>query len=196
MRSDLRMATVAIAAATAWPQLAAAGDFERNEVLGRELAAGVAVVPDDIDFRAPGPCPGATKVQCLNQSLAVGPIVRGAARRHRGNLYLGSEVVLGMRVPLGEFSAFPIIGAGAAIGWETAADSYKRLRGYGEFGASLVYSGTRASDLLKFHVEAGLRYRVKTYERPHSYIHIGARVINNFAHFGAALFSGIGWAFD
>ena len=128
--------------------------------------------------------------------MTLAPVVRGTARRHRGNLYVATEALLGVRLPAAGFSAFPVIGVGGAVGWETASDSYKRLRGYGEAGVGLIYSGTYASDLLKVHLEAGMRYRVQTYERPHNYYHIGVRGVTNFAHVGAALVAGIGWAFD
>ncbi len=196
LRTAAAASVLTVCCSLSAPTIAMAGDFDRNELSGRELSAGFAAWPDDMDLRPSAPCSSTSKVQCVNQSLGVGPIVRGAARRHRGNLYVASEAVVGVRLPDGQFSAFPVLGVGAGVGWETAADSYKRLRGYGEFGLGLVYGGTRVSDLLKVHLEAGLRYRVQTYERPHTYLHIGVRAMTNFAHVGAALAAGVGWAFD
>ncbi len=178
------------------PVAATAGDYERNEVNGRELAVGFATWPDDLDERPAAKCPSKPTAVCSNEAFGIGPILRGAARRHRGNLYVATEAILGLRLPAGGYSAFPTLGVGGAIGWETAADSYKRLRGYFEIGAGMIYTGTAMTDLFKLHVESGLRYRVQTYERPHAYLHIAARAMSNFAHGGSALTAGVGWAFD
>lgn len=188
-------ATIAVAAAgltrPAW-----AGDYDRNDLSARELAGTAMVMPDDLDERAPGPCVGNTKLTCPNQSLALGMAVRGSARRHRGNFYVGTEAWLGMHFPQAQFSAGPVIGVGGLAGAETAADGYRRLRGYGEVGIDVLYAGTRVSDVFKVFTEFGLRYQTQTFDRPHSYLHIGSRISTNFNHFGIGMAVGMGWTFD
>ena len=189
-------AFTALAAVALVGRPAFGGDYDRNEVSARELAVAVAILPDDLDRRPAGPCTGVPTKNCSNFIQAFGAVVRGTARRHRGNLYVGTEAWLGLHVPQQQFSGGPVIGVGGSVGWESAADGFRRLRGYVEGGVGLMWSGTAPSDLLKFHGEFGMRYQVQQFDRPHTYLHIGARAMTNFNNFGGTMVTGVGWSFD
>jgi len=191
------LAGLALAAATvAGAAPAHAGDYDRNDVSGRELAAWFAVLPTDRDPRKPGPCITAKTQTCQFVTLPLAFGVRGSARRHARQTYLGVEALIGVSAPPSPYDASIAIGVGATLGVETADDAYRRLRGYGELGIDVLYAGTRVNDWVTVFAEAGMRYQAIAYERPHTYLHIGARITNNFVHFGGHLSAGVGWTFD
>ncbi len=145
-------------------------DYDRNDVLGRELALGVAVLPVE--------------------GHPLGPFVRGTARRHTRALYFGGEAQLGAT------GQGPWVTVAATVGGETAQDAWAPLRGYGEFGTQLMYAGTSVFDTLGFFLEGGMRYQVRTYERPHLQLGIGVRAVNNMQRTGFSAQFGVSWLFD
>lgn len=190
------VAAALLLAALAIPQAADAGDFDRNDLQARELALMPVISPADIDPALSGKCSPKSALVCAHVVQPPGLTLRGTARRHLRQFYGAAEVTIGATAPADGFSAGPWIGGGAAIGIESATDGYKRLRWYGELGANLLWNNTTLGDVMVFFVESGARMQVQQFERPHVYLHLGARVMNNFRHFGYGLAAGIGWTFD
>lgn len=178
------------------PTTASALDYEVNDIRSRELAIGGVLSPSDIDPRAPGPCSPTSKAQCTNLKLPVGTVLRGSARRHRGHVYTGVEALAGLTWPTDLLPAHPWLGGGAMIGLETAADGFRRVRGYGEIGLDAIWANTSVFDVLTAYSEAGIRIQVQQFERPHVLLLIGVRAMTNFRHLGYAMAVGVGWTFD
>lgn len=180
-------------------------DYDRNDVLSREVALGFGLSPADVDPVDPtclgneantprAACPAGLWAE--HEVLPIVLFVRGTARRQTRFFYVAGEAQVGVTFPSGGFSARPWLALGGAVGAETADDAWEKVRGYGELGTSLVYAHTRLADVLNFFVEGGLRYQVRSFERPHTLLHIGMRVLSNFSHVGYALQAGVGWTFD
>lgn len=146
-------------------------DYDRNDVRARELGVVAMIAP-------------------LARSPA-GIAIRGTARRHSRFVYVGTEAQIGVQGSPG-----PWFAASVVVGGETADDAWRPLRGYGEIGTGLVVAWTRLSDLLAFHIEAGARYQVRTYGRPHMELGLGGRVLSNFNHIGVQLTTSVAWRFD
>jgi len=153
------------------------------------------LAPTDVDLRSAVKCP-AGKTNCDYVTQPFGTLLRGAARRHRGHLYTGTEILLGLTWPTGSLPAHPWLGVGGTLGFETAADGYARVRGYGELGADLVWTNTSVFDVLHVFTEFGLRMQVQQFGRPHTLLFLGARVMSNLQHVGMGLFGGVGFTFD
>ena len=173
-----------------------AGDYERNDVAGRELGAFVGILPADLDPRPQGPCPKNNTQTCRFVTLPLAMAVRGAARRHVRGFYLGTEIVLGASLPAAPYGSSLVVGGGGMIGVESADDSFKRFRAYAEMGIELMSAGTKVGDWLHIFLEGGMRYQTQTFQRPHSYLFTAVRALNNFNHFGLGLTAGMGWTFD
>lgn len=180
-------------------------DYDRNDVLGREVAVGFGLSPADINPAASMCLDGKTNTprdKCPeaswreNEVLPIVLFVRGTARRQTRFFYVAGETQVGLTFPSAGFNAGPWLALGGAVGVETVDDAWQRLRGYGEFGTQLTYTNTRLADMLSFSVEGGMRYQLQSFERPHTLVHIGLRVLSNFRHIGYALQAGIGWTFD
>ncbi len=169
----LRALLVAIAAVAAVAQArpASALDFDRNDVMARDLAV-LGVV-------------GAFA------NHPVGLVVRGSARRHNDWFYRGLSLEVGFLSDVR-----PWLMLAGAIGAETATDSWAAFRAYAEGGVGLMYASTGLGQMLAFHVESGIRYQIRSYERPHVLVHVGARVLHNFNNYGLAVISGVAWTFD
>ena len=154
-----------------WSVDAHAGDYERNDVSGREVAlVGGRVPANDGPF---------------------GVTFRGVARRHTRFFYLAAELETGVTFRPGAYVAF-----GGAVGVETADNAYTRIRGYGQVGVAGQWSHTSPYEALVFHVELGARVQLQTNVRPHSYAFVGTRVNSNFKQYGVSLAAGVGWTFD
>jgi hypothetical protein len=153
------------------PAQASAGDYDRNDVLSRELSFGAMMLPVE---RSP-----------------VALMARGAARRHDRRFYFGTEASLGLVLDIR-----PLLTVGTMIGLETAQDAWQPLRGYVEAGASLFWANTGPRELLNFHLEAGIRYLVTSYRRPHLSLHMGVRALTSLARFGGTVTCGATWTFD
>ncbi len=182
-------------AALAVPNLAQALDYDLNDLAGREIGIGGALAPTDVDLRAAVKCP-AGKTNCDNITQPFGTVLRGTARRHRGHLYMATEALLGLTWPTGSLPAHPWIGVGGALGFETAADGFARVRGYGELGADIVWTNTTVFDVLHVFTEFGLRLQVQQFGRPHTLLFLGARAMTNLDHIGLGMFGGVGFTFD
>lgn len=192
----LAQGALAAAAALSIARPVQAGDFDRNDVQARELAVMPVISPADIDPGRSAKCSATSAAICAHVVQPPGLVLRGTARRHLRHFYGAGELMVGATAPADGFGAGPWIGAGGAIGLESASDGFKRLRWYGEIGGNLVWNNTSVGDLMVFFAESGARMQVQQFERPHVYLHLGARVMNNFRHFGYGLAAGIGWTFD
>ena len=172
-------------------------DYDRNTVSEREISLAFGLAPVDVDTRAPSPCLADPAKTC-EENVALPPVmlVRGTARRHTRNFYLGAEVELGATLPVATFGAHPWIAAGGAIGFETSDNGWDRLRGYGEIGILGVWANTRLAETLTFFSEIGFRYQASAAKRPHLLLHGGLRGMTNFSHFGVLGIIGVGWTFD
>jgi hypothetical protein len=162
---------LAAGAAIGASQPALALDYDRNDVRGRELGIVTLIAPV-----ADNP---------------VGVALRGTARRHMRRLYVGLEAQLGATLLPG-----PWLLLAGAVGAETADDAWQPLRGYAEAGVGALYAHTQVFDVLVFHGEAGVRYQLQSFERPHVLVHLGLRGMYNFTTIGAQVVTGIGWTFD
>ncbi|MCO4760233.1 MAG: hypothetical protein KC502_01935 [Myxococcales bacterium] len=153
------------------PQTGTAKDYDRNDVSAREIGLMIA-----------------------RTSLQGGPfatLVRGAARRHTRFFYVGTEVMVGTTFEPTIYGSF-----GVLAGVETAQDSYKKVRGYAEVGASAQWSRSTVFEVLNLHLETGVRLQLHTVSRPHMYTHVGLRVMSSFRTYGVGLVGGMGWTFD
>lgn len=189
-------ALIGLIALLSLPTDASAGDFDRNDLQARELALLAVISPADIDPGSAAKCSPKGTLICSHVVQPPGLVLRGTARRHMRQFYGAAELMLGATAPADGFSAGPWIGGGASIGMESATDGFKRLRWYGELGGNLLWNNTTVGDLMVFFLESGARIQVQQFERPHVYLHVGARVMNNFRHFGYGLAAGVGWTFD
>lgn len=175
-------------------------DYDRNDVIGRELSLGFLLSPTDLRE-----CPdGTRRFETKACKAAVPPtpvqpaglVLRGTARRHQRWFYVATELQAGLLFPVADHGARPWLEVAGAAGAETAHDGYEKLRGYGELGVALLYAHTRLSDTLAFFAEGGMRYQVRTYERPHWLLHIGVRAMHNFSQLGLLVHAGLGFTFD
>ncbi len=146
-------------------------DYDRNDVLGRELGLFAGSLPID------------------GRPLGLG--VRGVARRHTRFLTLGTEVILGATS-----APRPLIGVTALLGAETSDNAWDRLRGYGEFGFGMMWANNELFDLLSFHLEGGMRILIQDASRPHLSLTLGVRLSTDFSGVGLAFLTGMAWAFD
>ena len=123
--------------------------------------------------------------------IAIG--VRGSARRTIRHVYYGTNLWIGYAL-----DNRPVLMFGGAIGLESADTSFQTLRGYGELGASTFWAATDTPmlDLLAFHTEAGLRWTIRDWSRPHWQLCLGLRVFANFRAIGLAAVTGINFNFD
>ncbi len=179
------------------PNTAHALDYDLNDLADRELGIGGALAPTDIDPRAPTQCASNPKTVCAaNLTQPFANLLRGSARRHRGHMYLGTELLLGLSWPTGALPAHPWLAVGGTLGAETAADGFARVRGYGEIGFDVAWTKTNVFDVLHVFSELGLRLQVQQYGRPHTVLFLGTRVMSNLSHMGLGLFGGVGFTFD
>lgn len=162
---------VAIGLTAAVPRSSLAGDYDRNAVMARELSLCAMRMPVE--------------------GAPIGATVRGTARSHLRYTYLAAEAQLGISTDLR-----PIAQAGGAFGLETADDDWQPIRGYSELGVGLFWARSGLSDLLLFHLEAGARYMVRSFERPHLKLHMGMRASTNLGRLGFTLVTGVSWSFD
>ncbi len=170
-QSRLAVALVTMAGALLLAPAAQGLDYDRNDVLGRELGFFAGSLP--IDGRP------------------LGLAVRGVARRHTRFLTLGTEVLIGATS-----APRPLIGVMALLGAETSDNAWDRLRGYGEFGFGLMWANNELFDLLSFHVEGGTRILIQDAARPHLSLTLGMRLSTDFSGVGFAFLTGMSWAFD
>lgn len=193
MQRWLAVLFILLVAQPAW-----ARDYDRNDVVDRELSVGFGLSPVDVDPRNPVACPApnATKVCAENSSRPAVIALRGDARRHIRNFYMSAELELGATLPIAGFGPHPWLGAGGAIGLETSGNGWDRLRGYGELGVLGVWADTTIAEVLNFTAEAGVRYQLLSSERPHVLLHLGVRGMYNFSYFGVMSFAGVSWMFD
>lgn len=179
------------------PTSAFALDYDRNEVVSRELAFGGMMAPFDVDPRPPVRCTYDKRLICESyDSKPVGFFIRGTARRHRRNFYVGAEMQLGLTLPLDSFGPHPWIGGGGAIGVETADNGWARVRGYSELGVGIYFSNSSITDMLNFFAEVGARYQLRVFDRPHFLLHLGIRGMTSFSEIGLQIAAGVGWTFD
>ncbi|MBP46740.1 MAG: hypothetical protein CMH53_02265 [Myxococcales bacterium] len=148
-----------------------AGDYERNDVSAREL--------------------GLVSGRFSAGDAPFGFTLRGAARRHTRFFYLAVELEAGATLRPGGYVAL-----GGAVGLETAADAFTRLRGYAQLGVAGQWSHSSLHEVLLFHLEVGARIQLQSNVRPHSYLFVSSRASTNFNDYGAALALGVGWTFD
>jgi hypothetical protein len=193
---SVAFAAIAMMPLLALPRAAGAGDFDRNDLQARELAVLAVISPADIDPGQAAKCSPKSTLICSHVVQPPALVLRGTARRHMRQFYGAAELMVGATAPADGFSAGPWIGGGASIGLESATDGFRRLRWYGELGGNLLWNNTSVGDLMVFFLESGARIQVQQFERPHVYLHVGARVMNNFRHFGYGLAAGVGWTFD
>ena len=153
------------------PGVSQAGDYDRNVVLSRELGVGAMMLPV--------------------QDAPVAIFARATARKHLRYLYFGGEFSAGLVLDIR-----PMFSVAGAIGLESANDAWQPLRAYGEAGAGLFWANTSPRELLNLHLEAGVRYLMHAYRRPHLSIHMGVRALTNFARPGGTVVCGATWAFD
>lgn len=146
-------------------------DYDRNDVLGREAGLIFVAGPEDAS------------------GLGVG--VRGVARRHTRFLSLGLEVQAGVST-----APRPFLGVLALAGVESTSNGWETLRGYGEFGVGLRWASGEVRDLLQFHAEGGVRLLLQAFERPHTSVCAGIRIMSNFQALGWAALVGVAWTFD
>jgi hypothetical protein len=188
---------IAIAALCLLASPAYARDYDRNLVAEREVSVGFGLSPMDLDTRVPQACAGSKTTTCAENIARANVItVRGSARRHQRNFYLGGELELGAVLPASGFGTHPWIGLGGTIGLETSNNAWDRLRGYGELGVLGAWADTRIAEILCFTSEVGVRYQVDTSARPHVLLHLGVRGLYNFSHVGVMSFAGMSWTFD
>ena len=179
------------------PYSAFALDYDRNEVVSRELALGGMMAPFDIDPRPPVACPYDKRLVCESyNSKPVGFFIRGSARRHRRNFYVGAEAQLGLTLPLDSFGPHPWVGVGGAVGVETADNGWARVRGYSELGVGIYFANSSITDMLNFFFEVGGRYQLRVFDRPHFLLHLGIRGMTSFSELGLQVAAGVGWTFD
>lgn len=190
------LAATALIPMLSLPCAAQAGDFDRNDLQARELSLLAVISPADIDPGLAAKCSPKSTLICSHVVQPPGLVLRGTARRHMRQFYGAAELMVGATAPADGYGAGPWIGGGASIGLESATDGFKRLRWYGELGGNLLWNNTSVGDLMVFFLESGARMQVQQFERPHVYLHVGARVMNNFRHFGYGLAAGVGWTFD
>lgn len=152
-------------------------DYERNDIVVRGLGVGFAVAP--------------IKAPCRTCSAPAVSFIRGVASRQTRFLYFSAETQLGVM-----FDGGPWLSLGGAVGAETADNAFVKLRGYGEIGTAFTYMNTSIYDYLMFSVEAGLRYQVSDYDRPHSMLYIGARLFTNIQNVSGMVHGGLMWTFD
>lgn len=150
---------------------AVALDYDRNDVLVRELSAVVMAVPSD--------------------TAPIGVMVRGVARRQTRNLGLGVEVLAGVST-----DPRPLVGVGGIVGFESSSNAWDMLRVYGETGVGMMVVSSDPMDWLQFHVEGGARILLSALDRPHLSLTSGLRIVSSFRHFGWGLQVGLSWTFD
>ena len=150
---------------------ATALDYDRNDVLGREISLLGVVGPVD--------------------NHPVGLAVRGTARRHVDWFYRSLAFEVG-----GLSDVRPWLMISGAVGGESATDSWTAFRGYVEGGVAMLYAATELTQTLAFFTEAGVRYQVRYFERPHLQVHIGTRFMHNFSNYGLSVLTGVAWTFD
>ncbi|MEY3014171.1 MAG: hypothetical protein RIT45_2906 [Pseudomonadota bacterium] len=148
-----------------------AGDYDRNEVAGRSIGLLVGSAPID------------------NRPLTI--MVQGAARKQNRWLTLGTQIALGAH-----FDGHVVVMAGGVAGIESTSSDWTLLRGYLELGANIFYAGSRLGDTLVFHVEGGLRLKLRAFARPHLSLQLGLRGMSNFNRFGWLVPIGLHWTFD
>jgi hypothetical protein len=169
----------ALACGLSAASVAQARDYDRNDVAVRGLGVVLGVAPVD------------KTTGCKSCAQPVAGVLRGMAAQQRRHLYIGGEVMLGMLE-----DARPWLSGGALIGLETASSAQEKLRAYAEFIASLGYYDARLADILSFAVEAGLRYQVRDYVRPHMLVTLGVRGGSNLNRGFAMVHAGLLWTFD
>ncbi len=165
------LAPLVVIAILLGPRDGYAGDYDRNDVLSRELGFGAMMLPVD--------------------GSPVALMVRGSARSHVRRFYFGTEVSAGFVLDVR-----PLLTVGTMIGLESADDAWQPLRAYAEVGAGLFWANTGPLELLNFHAEAGVRYIVTSFRRPHLSLHMGARALTSLARFGGTITCGVQWTFD
>ncbi len=148
-------------------------DYERNDVLGREVGIGLMRTPTN--------------------GLPMTLVVRGTARRHARHFYVDGSVFMGMT-----FEVQPLLMGTVSFGMESADDSFRRVRGYGEVGSGLFFANSEKPllDLLAFHLEGGLRIHLRTWARPHTQVTVGVRLLSNFRFVGLMGMVGTNFTFD
>lgn len=146
-------------------------DYDRNDVLVREISAFVMAVPSD--------------------TAPVGAMVRGVARRQTRNFGLGFEVIAGVTT-----EPRPYVSVGGLFGFESSSNAWDRLRVYGEGGVGVAWNSNNPMDWLNFHVEGGTRILLSSMDRPHLSLTSGLRIVSSFRHMGWGLQIGVSWAFD
>lgn len=159
--------------------LALARDYDRNDVAVRGLSVVLGMAPVD------------KTTGCKSCAQPLAGVLRGMAAQQRRHLYIGGELMLGLLT-----DARPWVSGGALIGVETASSAQEKLRAYGEFIASLGYYDSRLGDILSFALEAGMRYQVRDYVRPHMLVSLGVRGGTNLGHGFAMVQAGVLWTFD
>ena len=178
-------------------QPALARDYDRNDVAERELSFGFGLSPVDVDTRPPVACVSDPLKTCeANVTRTEMVAIRGTARKHLRFFYLAGEVEVGATLPNGDFPAHPWLAGGGAVGLETSNNAWDRLRAYGELGILALWADTRLAESMAFTGEVGMRFQVKSTDRPHVLLHVGLRAMYNFSYLGIMSFAGVGWTFD
>lgn len=148
-------------------------NYERNDLRARELSLAIMRTPDT--------------------GLPLSIAVRGSARRHIRHVYYGTSALLGW-----SSANRPVTMLSVAIGLESAATAFQRMRGYGELGAGAFWGATESplKDLMTFHAEGGIRWNIRDWSRPHWQIVFGVRVFANFENIGWAAITGMNFNFE
>jgi hypothetical protein len=167
------LGAVLIAASVFSSGSAAALNYERNDVRGRELAFAMMRTP----------------VEGLPVTLGL----RGSARRHIRHVYYGTSAWLGWAL-----NNRPVLMLSGSIGLESAANAFEPYRSYGELGIGTFWAATDEwlRKLMTFHAEVGIRWTVRDWNRPHWQAFAGLRTFANFRFVGVAAVTGINFTFD
>ncbi len=151
-------------------------DYDRNDILTRSVGLGFAIAP----IRT-----------CTDCSAPMASFVQAAAGRQTRFLFVATEVQLGV-----VFNGHPWLSLGGITGFETADNAFVPLRAYGQLGVAFTYMSDVLADLLVFSAEAGMRYQVRSYSRPHAMLFMGVRALSNLGHTSGMVHGGLMWTFD
>ncbi len=146
-------------------------DYDRNDVMVREVATMVMAVPSD--------------------TAPIGVMARGVARRQTRNFGVGVEVMAGITT-----DPRPYLSVAGLAGFESSSNGWDQLRVYGEGGVGVAWVSNNPMDWLQFHVEGGTRILLSTLDRPHLALTSGLRITTSFRHVGWGLQVGLSWSFD
>lgn len=172
-------------------------DYDRNDVVDRELSVGFGRASVDANLAAPVACADRRAYTCIaNESVPSVFVIRGMARRHARFLYVGGGLELGMTLPVDSFPVHPWIGLGGVVGAETANTAWTPLRGYAELGVLAAWANTQISEIANGTLEVGARYQVSDRGRPHLQLAAGIRGMTNLSFIGVMGFLGAVWTFD